>query len=280
MRQMVFALIAVALLTANTCFGSETAVTGGDVLATVGNNRITREMLDHIIATIPEDKRVPFLTPDGRKKLLEEVVSLTLFAEAAKVQGIDKEPASRSRLDYVQREYLAGEYLRRRLADNPLVTENELRDFYKDHIAEFKPPEEMKARHIVVKSEEQANRILSQLKEGADFAELAKKHNIDPTAATGGRLESPDGREWLPRGMFEASFEHMLFKIPKGQIGGPIKTQFGWHILKVDDRRQPETRSFQQMRSMIRNRLEEQKKNETQSKLTEELKKSIPVTIK
>jgi peptidyl-prolyl cis-trans isomerase C len=254
--------------------------TGGDVLATVGNNQITREMLDHLIATIPEDKRVPFLTPDGRKKLLEEVVSLMLFAEAAKAQGMDKEAAVRTRLDYAQREYLAGEYLRKRLAENPLVTENDLRTFYKDHIGEFKPPEEIKARHIVVKSEQEANKIMSRLKEGADFAELAAKHNVDPTAATGGRLESQDGREWLPKGTFEASFDHVLFRIGKGQIGGPVKTQFGWHILKVDDKRQPETRTFPQVRSMIRNRLEEQKKTEMQKKITDELKKSIPVTIK
>ena len=281
MRDLVLVLIVLVPITATVCFGAETTSTGGDVLATVGTNRITREMIDHIIATIPEDKRVPFLTPDGRKKLLEEVVSLMLFAEAAKAEGIDKEPASRTRLDYVQREYLASEYLRRRLAQNPLVTEDELKNFYLDHKAEFKPPEEIKARHIVVKTEQQANKILSQLKEGADFAELAKKNNIDPTAASGGRLESPDGREWLPKGrVFEASFDHLLFKIPKGQVGGPFKTQFGWHILKVDDRRQPEIQSLPQVRSMIRNRLEDQKRIETEKKWTEELKKSIPVTIK
>ena len=80
MRHLVLALIVLVPLTATICFGVETTSTGGDVLATVGETRITREMLDHIIATIPEDKRVPFLTPDGRKKLLEEVVSLMLFA--------------------------------------------------------------------------------------------------------------------------------------------------------------------------------------------------------
>ena len=79
---------------------------------------------------------------------------------------------------------------------------------------------------------------------------------------------------------FEKSFEHILFSIPKGQFGGPIKTQFGWHILKVEDQRQPETPSFVQVRSQIKNKLEEQKNSEIHAKVTEELKKSIPVTIK
>src|SRR5512139_2843546 len=77
----------------------------GDVLVKVGDHEITRQMLDSIIATIPEENRVPFLTPDGRKKILDEVVAFTLFAEAAKAQGMDREPASKTRLDYAQTEY-------------------------------------------------------------------------------------------------------------------------------------------------------------------------------
>ncbi|MGB9616701.1 MAG: peptidylprolyl isomerase, partial [Desulfomonilaceae bacterium] len=146
--------------------------------------------------------------------------------------------------------------------------------------SEFKPPEEIKARHILVKTEAQANKVIEQLKGGADFAELAKKTSIDPAAEKGGKLELMDGREWLPRGSFEKSFEHVLFKIPKGQIGGPIKTQFGWHVLKVDDRREPEPPSFVQVRSMIRNKLEEQRNAALHQQLVDEAKKSIPVVIK
>lgn len=253
---------------------------GGDVLAKIGNREVTRQMLDHIIATINEENRVPFLTPDGRKKILDEVVSFMLFAEAAKAQGIDKEPAIKTRLEYLQTEYLAREYFRRYLAKAPQVSEETLTAYYKDHLSEFKPPEEIKARHILVNTEAQANKILDELKGGKDFIELAKKNSIDPAAANGGKLELPDGRDWLPRGQFEKSFEHILFSIPKGQLGGPTKTQFGWHILKVEDRRQPETQSFVQVRSQIKNKLEDRKNSEIHAKVTEELKKSIPVTIK
>lgn len=253
---------------------------GGDVLATVGGHEITREMLDNIIATIPEENRVPFLTPDGRKKILDEVVSFLLFSEAAKAEGIDKDPAIKTRLDYTQTEYLAREYFRRYLAKNPQVSEEDLQAFYKSHINEFKPPEEIKARHIVVKTEAQANKVLEELKAGKDFGELAKKYSMDPAAANGGKLILPDGREWLPKGSFEKSFEFTLFKIPKGEIGGPVKSQFGWHILKVDDRRQPETPSFVQVRSMIRNRLQDEKNLQLHNQLTEELKKKIPVVVK
>lgn len=280
---MRFVLVLLALLSlwnVDASSSAEPVTSGGDILAKVGNHEITRSMIDHIIATVPEERRVPFLTPDGRKKILDEVVSLMLFSEAARAAGLDKEPPIRTRLDYVQNEYLAGEYMRRRLAKTPLVSEDDLKAYYKSHLQEFKPPEEIKARHILVRTEEEANRILAEIKAGKDFAELAKKYSIDPAAAKGGVFELPDGREWLPKGTFEASFEHVLFKIPKGQVGGPLKTQFGWHILKVDDRRQPENRSFVQVRSMIKNRLEDQKKAEIHKQATEELKKTIPVTMK
>jgi peptidyl-prolyl cis-trans isomerase C len=280
MKLTILLLISIALLPVNIAAQPVTTESGGEVLAKVGNREITRQMLDHIIATINEENRVPFLTPDGRKKILDEVISFMLFSEAAKTQGIDKEPAIKTRLDYLQAEYLAREYFRRYLAKTPPPSEETLISYYKNNLSEFKPPEEIKARHILVKTEAQANKILDELKSGKDFIELAKKNSIDPAAANGGKLELPDGRDWLPKGVFEKSFEHTVFKIPQGQFGGPIKTQFGWHIVKVEDKRQPETPSFVQVRSQIKNKLEEQKNSEIHGRVTEELKKSIPVTIK
>jgi len=251
-----------------------------DVLATVGNLAITREMIDHIISTIPEENRVPFLTPDGRKKILDEVISFAVLAEAAQKEGLDKDPAIKTRLEYAQTEYLAREYVRRELAKTPQVTDQELEAYYKEHISEFKPPEEIQARHILVKTEAEASKILEQAKSGKDFAELAKKYSIDPAGQRGGKLELQDGRDWLPRGTFEKSFEHVIFKIPKGEIGGPTKSQFGWHVLKVEDRRVPETLSFVQVRAMIKNRLQDQKNSQVHNQLIEQAKKSIPVSIK
>jgi peptidyl-prolyl cis-trans isomerase C len=267
-------------LTPLICQAADSSQDTGNVLATVGDVKITREMLDHIIGTIPEENRVPFLTPDGRKKILDEVISFTLFAQAAKSMGIQDEPATKTRLAYVQTEYLAREMFRRRLAKAQLVSEDEIRAYYRDHITEFTPPEQIKARHIVVKTEAEARKILERLKGGEDFEKLARSKSIDPAAAQGGRLTMQDGSDWISRGTFETSFEFELFKIPKGEVGGPIKTQFGWHLLKVEDRRQPEARTFIQVRAMIRRRLLEQRNAKLHKQVTEELKKKIPVVIK
>jgi peptidyl-prolyl cis-trans isomerase C len=279
MRFMACFFLLLAVLTANVSAQEPLPVKEGEVLATVGDHQITRQMLDNIIDTIPEENRVPFLTPDGRKKILDEVISFLLFSEAAKAQGIDKEPAAKTRLDYEQTQWLAREFFRRHLDKVPPVSEEEAKAYFKSHQSEFKPPEEIKARHILVQTEAEANKILEKIKAGEDFEQLARKHSIDPAREFGGKLELPDGREWLPKGTFEMSFEHVLFKIPKGQVGGPVKTQFGWHILKVEDRRQPEIQAAQAMVA-VKNRLQEQRNAEIHKKLTEELKKSIPAASK
>ena len=127
-------LILITLLVAST-FAADPSGTsqGGDVLAKVGNHQITREMLDNIINTIPEENRVPFLTPDGQKKILDEVVSSMLFAEAAKAEGVDKEPTVKTRLDYAQTEYLGGELLQATACkESPIVRERNFRHITKN----------------------------------------------------------------------------------------------------------------------------------------------------
>ena len=280
MKSFCWVCLFVMILTPQICQATESSQDTGNVLATVGDVKITREMLDHIIGTIPEENRVPFLTPDGRKKILDEVISFTLFAQAAKSMGIQDEPATKTRLAYVQTEYLAREMFRRRLAKAQPVSEDEIRAYYRDHITEFTPPEQIKARHIVVKTESEARKILERLKTGEDFEKLARSKSIDPAAAHGGRLTMQNGSDWISRGTFETSFEFELFKIPKGEVGGPIKTQFGWHLLKVEDHRQPEARTFIQVRAMIRRRLLEQRNAKLHKQVTQELKKKIPVVIK
>ncbi len=255
-------------------------VSAGDVMATVGSKEITRDMIDHVISTIPEENRVPFLTPDGKKKILDEVVNFELFAQAARKDGIDREPTIKTRLDYEQTQYLAKEYFRRLQSKTPPVSEDDLKAYYNSHLAEFTPPEELQARHILMKTEAQANKLIDQLKSGADFSEMAKKNSIDPAASKGGKLELMDGKDWLPRGSFEKSFEHILFKIPKGQIGGPVKTQFGWHILKVEDKRQPATPAYVQVRGMIKSRLENERAAKLHNDVSDQLKQQIPVSIK
>ncbi|MFH0823109.1 MAG: peptidyl-prolyl cis-trans isomerase [Pseudomonadota bacterium] len=282
MRLIVLSFLCLALvITSSSAFSADPSpIKGVNVVAKVGDREITVEMLNNIINTIPEENRVPFLTPDGRKKILDEVIAFMLFSEGAKAAGIDKEAAVKTRLDYTQTEFLAMEFLRRRLAQAPQVSDDDVKAYYEAHKNELRPPEEIKARHIVIKTEAEANKVLDEFKAGAKFDDSARKYSIDPAAPQGGRLTLIDGREWIPRGTFEQSFEHILFKLPVGQPGGPHKTQFGWHILLVEEKRQPGVPSLSEARGFLRNRLKQERMNKMRNDLLEEQKKKVPVEMK
>jgi peptidyl-prolyl cis-trans isomerase C len=118
---------------------------------------------------------------------------------------------------------------------------------YDEAIKQMAPEEEVHARHILVATEDEAKAIIAELKKGADFATLAKEKSKDPGAAEGGDLG------WFTKDQMVPEFAEVAFKLQKGQISDPVHTQFGWHIIKVEDRRTKPTPTFDQVKAQIEN---------------------------
>jgi peptidyl-prolyl cis-trans isomerase C len=118
---------------------------------------------------------------------------------------------------------------------------------YDEAVNQVTNEEEVHARHILVATEDEAKAVLAQLKTGADFATLAKEKSKDPGAAEGGDLGYFTKDQMVPE------FANVAFKLDKGQISDPVKTQFGWHIIKVEDKRIKPTPTFDQVKSQIEN---------------------------
>ncbi|MGD8689586.1 MAG: SurA N-terminal domain-containing protein [Gammaproteobacteria bacterium] len=143
------------------------------------------------------------------------------------------------------------------LADNIQLTDTELKDYYNQNKQQFMTPKRVRAEHILIapqgdgkdaddKARAQAEDILKQLDKGADFATLAKKYSADPQSAKkGGDLG------WVEKGTLVAPVEKALFDMKKGQVQGPVKSQFGYHILKVTDIDEPDIKSFDQVKDQI-----------------------------
>ena len=137
------------------------------------------------------------------------------------------------------------------------VAEDEISDFYELNPAGFREPEQVKARHILFKvppgasesadnsAKEKALAILEEAKKGKDFAALARKHSEGPSASQGGDLG------YFSRGQMVKPFEEVAFSLKKGEIGGPVKTQFGWHLIKVDDRKAAVVKTLPEVRDQI-----------------------------
>ena len=141
--------------------------------------------------------------------------------------------------------------------DKVTIAEKEILDFYELNQETFKDPKQIKARHILLKvspdaseseeteTKEKALSLLKRLKDGEDFTTLAKKYSQDPAASKGGDLG------YFTRGQMVKPFEELAFSLKKGELGGPVKTQFGWHIIRVDDIKDATVKTFSEVRNQI-----------------------------
>jgi peptidyl-prolyl cis-trans isomerase D len=141
--------------------------------------------------------------------------------------------------------------------DKVTIAEKEISDFYELNQESFKNPQQIKARHILLKvspdasesekteTKEKALSLLKRLQDGEDFVALAKKYSQDPAASKGGDLG------YFTRGQMVKPFEELAFSLKKGELGGPVKTQFGWHIIRVDDIKDATIKTFSEVRNQI-----------------------------
>ena len=147
------------------------------------------------------------------------------------------------------------------------VTDDAMHKVYDEAVKQMPSEEEVHARHILVASEDEAKAIEDQLKKGADFAALAKEKSKDPGAADGGDLGYFTKDQMVPE------FADAAFKLDKGQISDPVHTQFGWHIIKVEDKRTKPTPTFDQVKSQLSNYVE----HRAQAEMVDNLRKSATI---
>lgn len=161
--------------------------------------------------------------------ILEQLVDQYLLAEAAREAGIDERPAVAKNLLNQIRAILADAYLRAETERR--VTEETIEALYEERYAEAEPVEEVRAAHILVETEEEAEEIKAKLEAGAEFAELAKEHGTDGTAQRGGDLG------WFTHGEMVPQFADAVFAMQPGTVSEPVETDFGWHLIKLEERR-------------------------------------------
>lgn len=220
------------------------AVTPETVVATVGGEAITEadlsfaaEDLAQDLSQMPAEERRPFL--------LRVVIDMKVMAGAAKAAGMDQTPLFAQRLKYLEERALRRAYFAEAIAG--AVTEEAVRADYDAFTAQFTPQDEVRASHILVESEDEANAIKAELDGGADFAAIAKEKSIDPgSGANGGDLG------FFGKGMMVPPFEEAAFALTEpGEVSAPIQSQFGWHIIKLGEKRQSQPPTFEQVAPQI-----------------------------
>jgi len=214
-------------------------------LATVNGKAITEKDLKLAEAEIGSDLgNLP--TPTRRRVLVEYIIETELMAAAANAEKLEESPAFDDRMAYYKRKALREAYFDSKIKNS--VSEAAAKTFYDDQIKGMKPEEEVKARHILVEKEDEAREIKKKIEEGADFEEMAKEHSKDPGTKDNGGLLG-----FFSRGQMVPQFEEAAFILEPGQISEPVESRFGWHLIKVEERRQRPLPTFDEVKERILN---------------------------
>lgn len=213
------------------------------VIATVNGEDVTLGDLIALRAELPPQYQS---IPDGvlYDGLVEQLSNQILLRQAAEKAGVPDRPAVKRGLQFQRTSYLAELYVRERL--NEQITEDAVAAEYEATYQDAEKAQQFKARHILLEDEAKAEDIAAQAKaEGADFAALAKENSTGPSAPNGGDLG------WFEKGQMVPEFEAAVTALEPGQISDPVKTQFGWHVIMLEDAREAPTPPLAEVRQEI-----------------------------
>ena len=258
-------LPAAIAITALLGFGS--AFADSKVVAKVGELEITTQELafaeselSREFAQVPAEKRTA--------AILAALIDIKLLANRAAVEGLDEKESFKARMAFVQSRNLHNLYFQETIVAN--VTDEEVRERFDNEIAAMAPESEIKARHILVASEEEAKAIVAELAQGKDFAELAKEKSTGPSGANGGDLG------FFGKGQMVPEFEEAAFGLENGKFTTtPVKPQFGWHVILKEEEREKPKPEFEQVKDQIRQAVYREKYFDLVKQAREETKVEI-----
>ncbi len=240
---LALALLLGAALTVGTPHFVQAQKKDDPVLARVNGVEIRQSDLDIAEADVGPSLQVQ--EPAARKEaLLAYLIDLTALAQAASAKKLEGSAEFAARMAYAKNKVL----MEALLGDitKTAATEAEMKKLYDESVAKTQPEEEVRARHILLKTEKEAQDVLAKLKAGADFEKLAREISTDPSAKTnGGDLE------YFTKGQMVAEFSEAAFKLNKGQISAPVKTQFGFHVIKVEDKRSKPVPKYEEVKEQV-----------------------------
>lgn len=248
-------------------------------LAVVDGQAIRQADLAERLEAMPPYMREQFMTPQGKKRLLDGVVEEEIFYRAAKAADLHKQEDYRQEVERVRRNLLTKNYFDKVIQERSEPTEEEIRQYYEDHKDEFGYNEYARASHILVATEEEANRIKRELDEGADFGELAARYSLDGLSrAEGGRIAQVVLPQRGIQGLGEIpEFNRACYNMQPGDISVPVRTVKGYHIIRLDERGTDYTLPLEEARSDVVSRVGMEKRQSVQGTLVAELRNKYRV---
>ena len=231
-------------------------VSVNDVKITEKDLQLAASEIGPQLSSVPEDQR--------QAVLVEYLIENTLFALAGKKDNVGESDGFEDRISYYRQRAMRDAFFDKAVTN--AVTEADAKKVYDEQIGSQTPKEEVRARHILVKTEAEARDVIERVNRGDEFADLAKELSTGPSNTRGGDLG------FFAKGQMVKPFEDAVFKLEKGGVSDPVKTQFGWHVIKLEEKRKQEVPKFGPLKQRIMASLVQRKAQEVLESLRTDAK--------
>ncbi|MBS0429024.1 MAG: peptidylprolyl isomerase [Proteobacteria bacterium] len=255
-KQLLQAVAAAALLGAVPAFAQNAAIVNG--------KPVPKARMDMLAQQLAAAGRP--VTPEMQSQLREEVIAREVFMQEAQKKGLDATDDFKAQMELARQAILIRQLFEDYRKNNP-VSDADVKAAY-DKLVAANSGKEYKARHILVATEDEAKKVIADLKKGAKFEDLAKKLSKDPgSGANGGDLD------WTNPAGLVPEFSQAMIKLKKGETTQvPVKSEFGWHVIRLDDVREQSFPKLDEIKAQLSQQLQQQKLQEYQQSLREKAK--------
>lgn len=240
------------------------------VLAVSAGHKITEQELNELIANYPPEQQVYFSSPQAKDELLEQLIGFHLFSKMAEEEKIKESKEYKETLAKMENE-LASHMAATSVIEKVALEEGEAKAYYEAHPDQFVSGAQVKAKHILVEDEAKAKAVAAELAEGKAFEDAAAEYSTCPSKDKGGDLG------YFGKGQMVPEFEQAAFAGEPGKVVGPVKTQFGYHLILVEDKKEKQRAEYEAIKDQLADKLLQQKKQSVYLQKINELEEKFGV---
>jgi peptidyl-prolyl cis-trans isomerase C len=244
------------------------------VLAMVNGVPITRSQLKPLVDEYLEKSKKLAISKEDRLQILKGLITRQLILQQKECDAIRKDEGIVKQVKEFEDKLVVGAFLTKYVGKHLTVTDAEIREYYQQNLSKFASPPKVKARHILLRSRKEAELVKEKLRNGGDFAKLAKEYSIDlPMALEGGSMGVIEKGRTLPE------LEKVLFTLNVGEISDIVETRFGFHILTVDEIITAKYRPLDEVGEIVKNAITLQKEEKAFNEMYATLQKNAKIEV-
>lgn len=243
------------------------------ILAVAAGHEITEKELNDLIKNYPPEQQIYMSSPQAKQQVLEQIIAFHLFHKMAVEEKITESKEYEDMIEKMKVE-LASHMAATSIIEGVKVEEAEEKAFYEENPDLFEAQAQVSAKHILVENEDSANDIAKEIADGLAFEEAAKKYSTCPSKEQGGDLG------YFSKGQMVPEFEKAAFEGEIGKVIGPVQTQFGYHLIRVEDKKEGSVVPFEQVQDQIHQQLIQNKQKEVYDTKVKELEAKYGVERK